>query len=66
MDHPTLLRRPNRDPLFRRVEETLPGAVSDYRVVQVGDAWSVVHEPTGREVYAGPGPVEVVRSRAPF
>lgn len=66
MDRPTLLRRPNDDPLIARVEEVLPGSPADYTVIQVGDAWSVVHIPTGEEIYAGLGPVEVFRSTAPF
>lgn len=66
MDHPTLLRRPSPDPLALPIEDVLPGAVGDYRVTQVGDAWSVMHTPTGQEVYAGLGPVEVLRSQAPF
>jgi len=66
MDHPTLLRRPNPDPIISRVEELLPGKPEDYYVLRVGDAWSVTHIVTGKEVYAGLGPVEVVRSPAPF
>lgn len=65
-DHPTLLRRPNPAPLALPIEDVLPGAVGDYRVTQVGDAWSVVHAPSNTEVYAGRGPVEVLRSQAPF
>lgn len=66
MEHPTLLRRPGDDPIFRRVEVLLPGKPEEYKIVQVGDAWSVVHIPSQREIYAGLGPVEVVRSPAPF
>lgn len=57
MDHPTLLRRPNPNPHALPIEDVLPGTVEDYRVTQVGDAWSVVHAPTVREVYAGLGQV---------
>lgn len=65
-EHPTLLRRPNPGAIPSIVEEILPGNAWDYTVVQLGDAWSVKHLPSGKEVYAGLGPVEVLRSRAPF
>lgn len=66
MDHPTLLRRPNADPIISRVEEVLPGVPSDYRIVHEGELWTVSHVPSGKVVYRGTGPVEVARSPAPF
>lgn len=64
--HPTLLRRPNPGGIPSIVEDVIPGDPWDYFILQVGDAWSVKHQPSGKEVYAGVGPVEVLRSPAPF
>lgn len=66
MDHPTLLRRPNADPIISRVEDFLSGSPADYRVLQEGDLWTVTRVLDGEVVYRGLGPVEVVRSPAPF
>lgn len=65
-NHPTLLRRPNPGGIPSIVEDVVPGNPWDYSVLQVGDAWSVTHLPNGEVVYAGLGPVEVLRSPAPF
>lgn len=63
--HPTLLRHPTPG-LLGRSETVLPGRAEDYRVHQSGVWWSVTHVPAGELIYGGPGPVEVVRSPAPF
>lgn len=65
-EHPTVLRRPNDDPIFRHVEEILPGNPADYSIWQVGEVWTVIHGLAKEVVYEGPGPVEVIRSPAPF
>ncbi len=64
--HPTLLRRPNPGGIPSIVEEVLEGAPWDYMILHVGDAWTVKQATTGKVVYAGLGPVEVLRSPAPF
>ncbi|MDR7095429.1 hypothetical protein [Hydrogenophaga laconesensis] len=66
MDHPTLLCRPNADPLITRSQEVLPGLPCDYTLLHQGDVWTVSRVLTGEVVYQGPGPVEVVRSPTPF
>jgi hypothetical protein len=63
---PTLIRHPNDDPIFRRVETVIPGSVEDYEVTEQGGQWMVIAIPTGEKIYDGPGPVEIVRSPAPF
>ena len=65
-DHPTLLRYPNDQDFPSRTEEVLPGLPADYLVEQGGEVWKVTAVGTGKLVYWGPGPVEVVRSPAPF
>jgi len=65
-DHPTLLRRPDPGRIPSIVEEVLAGEPCDYRIVRVGDAWAVQEVMSGAVVYAGQGPVEVMRSPAPF
>jgi hypothetical protein len=65
-EHPTLLRRPDSDPILSRVEDFLPGAPEDYAVNSIDDVWVVVAIATQVVVYRGPGPVEVLRSPAPF
>lgn len=52
--------------LFGDSERTLEGEISDYRISRDGDHWTVRHVPTGELIYSGPGPVEIVRSPAPF
>lgn len=66
MEHPTLLRKPGAPPTM--VEERfLDQAPEDYAVSRpTPDVWVVRLVATGKEAYRGPGPVEVVRSRAPF
>lgn len=65
MEHPTLLRVPGPPPTMieERVLALRPEA---YLVAQRGAWWVVTVVATGEEVYRGPGPVEVLRSRAPF
>lgn len=65
-DHPTLLRRPDPGGIPATVEDVVPGTPDDYFILQVGDAWTVRYVPTGEWIYKGLGPVEVLRSRAPF
>ncbi len=65
-EHPTLLRRPNADPLITRAEDILPGRPEGYFIKQLDNVWRVIEVATGEVVYRGPGPVEVVRSSAPF
>ena len=67
MDHPTLLRHPVLAPHRLQGEEILPHAPEDYQVQQTAvDWWEVIEVGTGEVIYRGPGPVEVVQSRAPF
>jgi len=47
-------------------EDVLPGNPWDYAVTQIGDVWTVTAISTGEWIYKGPGPVEVLRSPAPF
>lgn len=63
---PTLIRYPNSDPILRTEERVIPGSVEDYVVKQDGDLWTVIALPTKQQIYKGSGPVEVVRSPAPF
>lgn len=65
-DHPTLLRRPSFGAWKAPVEEILQGLPEDYEVHQVSEIWTVTAKVQGVVVYAGPGPVEVFRSPAPF
>jgi hypothetical protein len=46
-------------------ERELPLAPGDYKVTP-GERWTVTSLKTGETVYSGIGPVEVVRSLAPF
>jgi hypothetical protein len=64
--HPTLLRHPILAPRRMLGEEVLPLAPEAYKVHRTeADWWVVIETETGTTVYAGPGPVEVVRSPAP-
>lgn len=63
---PTLIRYPSEDPIIGRVEQAIPGSVSDYEIDQLGDIWTVTAIPTKHRIYSGPGPVEIVQSPAPF
>lgn len=66
MEHPTLLRVPGPPPtmLEERILDLPPTAYAVSRPTP--DVWVVRVVATGQEVYRGPGPVEVLRSRAPF
>ncbi len=64
--HPTLLRIPAWYSELAHDEVVLPLTPADYTIRQVGDLWRVTVAGTDDFVYAGIGPVEVVRSRAPF
>lgn len=69
MEHPTLLRRPELDLIGHAgliVEDILPKPPDAYQVASVGAWWTVREVATAAIVYSGPGPVEVLRSRAPF
>ena len=65
MEHPTLLRVPGLPPTMveERVLDLPPAA---YQVGRAGAWWTVTVAATGAEIYRGPGPIEVLRSRAPF
>ena len=66
MEHPTLLRVPGLPPTM--VEERI--VVLPPEAYQVScptpDIWVVTIRGTGVVMYRGPGPVEVLRSPAPF
>ena len=63
--YPTLLRVPN--PHYDwPLEHILPGPPADYTVFEVFPGRFTVRDARCRCIYYGPGPVEVVRSRAPF
>lgn len=64
--HPTLLRIPAWYSELAHDEVVLPLRPADYQVHQIGELWRVTVAGTDDFVYAGIGPVEVVRSRAPF
>ena len=69
MEHPTLLRRPVLGPDGKAVfftEDFLPQPPQAYNVSQDEDWWTVTVVGTGEAIYHGPGPVEVLRSPAPF
>lgn len=62
--HPTLLYVPHPD--RRREERILEGLPSDYTVFEVFPGCFTVRDARGKCIYFGGGPVEVVRSPAPF
>lgn len=62
--HPTLLRVRRGNWLADL--RCLPLAPWKYDVSDNAGTWSVLVVDTGECVYAGPGPVEVTMSRAPF
>jgi hypothetical protein len=67
MEYPTLLRHPAIAPHRLTVEEVLPLTPEAYAVhQQAADWWVVTVAATGEVIYRGLGPVEVLRSRAPF
>ena len=47
-------------------EHRLQLGEEDYEVRQIDDLWKVVVRSTGELIYAGPGPVQIRRSPAPF
>jgi hypothetical protein len=47
-------------------EHRLPLGEADYEVRRSDDIWQVVVRSTGELIYAGPGPVRIRRSPAPF
>ena len=64
--HPTLLRAPDLRGAIHLQEVALVGMPGDYLVQQHRGWWMVTRLTDGETVYAGPGPVEVIRSHAPF
>lgn len=62
--HPTLLRYPSWLVVVAE-EQILPLPPEEYKVTP-GDWWSVRVRSTGELIYNGIGPVDVVRSPAPF
>ena len=62
---PTLLRMPSWLGEGVIEEQELPLAPGDYKVTP-GERWTVTSLKTGETIYSGIGPVEVVRSPAPF
>jgi hypothetical protein len=62
---PTLLRMPSWLGLGIHEERDLPLAPGDYKVTP-GERWTVTSVKDGKTVYSGIGPVEVLRSPAPF
>lgn len=64
-DAPTLLRMPSWLGLGIHEERELPLAPGDYKVTP-GERWTVTLLKTGETVYSGVGPVEIIRSSAPF
>ena len=72
-NHPTLLYTPEPPTSMQRhhrfqwsTKNILPLAPDAYVVRESGALWQVRVKETLALVYAGPGPVEVVRSPAPF
>lgn len=63
---PTLLRTPSWLGLDVLEEHELPLAPGDYKVTPGKDRWTVTSLKTGETIYSGVGPVEVIRSPAPF
>lgn len=63
---PTLLRIPSWLGRDVREEHELPLAPGDYKVTPGDDRWTVTCLKTSEVIYRGIGPVEVVRSPAPF
>ena len=61
----TLLRMPSWLGLDIHEEYKLPLEPGDYKVTP-GDRWTVTSLKTGETVYSGIGPVEALKSLAPF
>ncbi len=66
-DYPTLLCTPagKMKGVFPR-ETVLPLEPQAYAIQQQGETWRVTVKRTGEVLYAGPGPVQLVASPAPF
>lgn len=65
-EHPTLLRIPAWYSELTHDEVVLPLAPHAYAVSEAGGRWRVTISDTDELIYWGTGPVEIVRSRAPF
>ena len=63
-EFPLLLCEPGVDGI--PAEHTLQLREEAYEVKQQGDFWKVLIRATGELIYAGPGPVRIRRSTAPF
>lgn len=65
--YPTLMcTPPGRAGGVFPTETVLPLEAGAYVVTQEGEIWRVMVKHTGEMLYAGPGPVELVESPAPF
>ena len=65
--YPTLMCTPlGRAGSVFPTETVLPLEAQAYAVTQEGEVWRVTVKHTGEVLYAGPGPVELVESPAPF
>jgi hypothetical protein len=66
-NYPTLMRTPpgGAGGVFL-TETVLPLEPEAYAVTQEGEIWQVTGKHAGEVLYAGPGPVELVESPAPF
>ncbi|NMM78879.1 hypothetical protein B2J86_05725 [Acidovorax sp. SRB_14] len=66
-NYPTLLRTPARKGEGGFPKQTLlPLEPQAYAITQQGETWRVAVKHTGEVIYAGPGPVQLVASPAPF
>lgn len=66
-NYPTLMRTPpGRAGGVFPTETVLPLEAEAYAVTQQGEVWRVTVKHSGEVLYAGPGPVELVESPAPF
>jgi len=63
--YPTLLHTPHPDYDWIRAQ-ILPGLPEDYTVFEVCTGRFTVRDARCLCIYYGPGPVEVLRSQAPF
>ena len=64
--HPTLLRTPGQRRHGFPHERILPCAPGDCAITEMPRGFFTVRDKQGARLYFGPGPVEVVRSPAPF
>lgn len=66
-NYPTLMRTPTGGAggVFP-TETVLPLEAEAYAVMQEGEVWRVTVKHSGEVLYAGPGPVVLVESPAPF